>query len=151
MPSIPFSGAYVTRSTDQAVGNDDFDAVVFDTEVFDTDDYWTVSDATKLTVPSDGYYAAGGNLNWDSAQNGTAGVRGNNVFLNGLHNVANLEWPTSGLTGAEAWQSVSSGPLLLSAGDYLQLIAYQFNVAASSVDVMASNDYYPAFWIVRLG
>jgi hypothetical protein len=151
VPSIPFSGAFVTRSTDQAVGNDDFDAVSFDTELYDTDDYWDIGSPTVFTIPADGYYAAGGSLNWDSAANGTAGVRGANVFLNGTDNVANLEWPTSGLTGAEAWQSVSSGPLPLTMGDTLQFVAYQFNVAAASVDVMASNDWYPSFWIVRLG
>jgi hypothetical protein len=47
-----FVGAKVTRSTTQSMANDTWTIISFDTEEFDTDNYYSSGAPTKFTIPS---------------------------------------------------------------------------------------------------
>lgn len=53
-----FSGAAASRSTGQTINNDStWYAVEFNTELYDTDDFWALSpNPSRLTIPATGYY-----------------------------------------------------------------------------------------------
>lgn len=50
------SGAKVFRSTTQSIPNTTVTAISFDTELYDTDNYWTVGSPTIFTIPATGTY-----------------------------------------------------------------------------------------------
>lgn len=62
---VPFSGAKVYRSVaagNQAIPGGAFTPVEFDTELFDTDNYWDAGAPSVFTIPADGIYLAEANL-----------------------------------------------------------------------------------------
>jgi hypothetical protein len=153
---MPFSGALVTRSTDQSVTNDTFPVITFDTEEYDTDAYWDPGAGDRFTIPADGIYQFGVVVRWKATNNPAgAGVRGCGVWINGedpatLQDIGYNEWPSSELTGALMHQTPVGPPRALSAGDYIRAHAYQYSTGGSALDVHASQSRTPAFWIVRL-
>lgn len=157
MPTLPFSGALVTRSTDLTCTNDTFTEITWDTVEYDTDSYWSAGAPKNLTIPTTGYYIAGVIVRWKATNNGAgAGVRNCAIHPNGqdpsLHQgYAELEWPSSTLTGALVHQSCVMPPRYLTAGDYLRGTAYQYSTGGGSLDVDANESRTPAFWIMRVG
>lgn len=156
VPSIPFSGALVTRSTDLSVGNDTFQLVDWDTEEYDTDDYFDLGADDRFTIPTTGYYIFGAAGRWKATNNTDPGVRGIGVWADGddptvTQDYGYNEWPSSELTGALMHQTPVGPPRHFTAGQYLRVHAYQFSNNLAALDLDASQSLTPAFWIVRLG
>lgn len=156
--ALAFSGAVVTRSTDLTVTNNDFAVVTFDTEEYDTDNYFTTSggQGERFTIPVDGYYLFGCQGRWKADNNAVAGVRGIGVWLNGadpttVQDIGYNEWPSSTLTGALMHQTPVGPPRFFSAADYLRVHAYQFSNNSASLDLDSSQSRVPCFWILRVG
>ena len=63
--------------------------------------------------------------------------------------LAEIEWPSSGLTGAHMMQPMIGPPTEFVAGDYIVHYAYKWG-AAGTLDFQALTGRVPAFWIVRL-
>src|SRR5688572_32190137 len=52
--------ARVRRTTDQLISNSIFVPISFDTEVFDTGNFWVIGSPTLFTISEAGMYAFGG-------------------------------------------------------------------------------------------
>jgi hypothetical protein len=155
MPTTPFQGSLVTRSTDLSVADDDFQLVTWDTVEYDEGDFYDAGATDRFTIPADGYYLFGCMGRWDAANNtGGPGVRGIGIWLNAddptLHeNIGYNEWPAFTQAGAYMFQTPIGPARHLETGDYIRMYAYQSSSGA--LDLMASQGKTPAMWIVRVG
>jgi len=61
-----FSGCHVSMTTDQTIATQEYTKVVFDTEVYDTDSYWSTDNTDAVTIPIDGVYQCSGTVSWDT-------------------------------------------------------------------------------------
>ncbi len=153
---MAFSGAVLTRSTNQTVSNNTFPVITWDTVEYDTDSYSNLGTHNeRFTIPTTGYYMAGVQLRWSAAQNASAGVRGGGIWMNGddptsVQDIGYNEWPSSGLSGALMHQTPVMHPRHFTAGDYIRAHAYMFTGSAS-LDIESLAGRTPAFWIIRLG
>lgn len=135
-----FRGASVTYSLTGAAGNGVDTAVIFDTENYDTDDFFSVNNKpTRFVIPFDGKYAVGGcvRIQADGAgvgirtltisKNGTTKIVGNNAYI-----AKTVD------TDINVHAEVS-----LVAGDYLELYVFQ----DSGVGLDLLPDPASQFWI----
>jgi len=125
-------GARVWRNSNQSCGNGAIIVISFTTEEWDTDAVWDGGTPTRLTCQTDGTYIITGCVNWQSR---LQGGRVLTVRLNGDTNIASRRNPgvSSGFGAVQALETVYQ----LSAGDYIELLAYQnsgiaLNVASSA-------------------
>src|SRR5512139_2155284 len=123
LPGI-VSGASLRRTTanNLAVPQDTWVAVAYDLAVWDTDGYWSAGSPTLLTAPFNGIFLFGANGRWDAGQNSTAGVRNQWIGKSGetpstTQALAEVEWPSSSLTGALMMQPLIGPPTVLNAGE----------------------------------
>lgn len=117
-----FVGARVARATTQSIGNVTFTAFACDTEDFDTDGFHDNStNNSRITIPAGlgGRYLVLGGIEWTGS---TAGERILSLRVNGT-DAGGWDRHVAGSTG-EVGQNTSA-VLTLTAGDYVELFAYQ--------------------------
>lgn len=140
---VAFSGAKVWQfsGSPQSIPDNTNTEIIWDTVIWDTDSYWAGGNPTRLTVPVTGYYEVGAIASWGDG----GGVDERPLFIkkNGVDNMVITYWPPSRV-GAHI-----SAPLLLTAGDYVEVIVRQ--TSGVSVDIIEDGDEDPAFWITKLG
>jgi hypothetical protein len=141
-----FSGASLTKSATQNISSGVQTAISFDGEVYDTDNYHdNVTNNTRLTAPSTGYYLVGGSAEMN-------GVNTTYWVITRLRkNGTNEDGDTrsrvySPQTGA-VLNTPSSRPVYLQAGDYVELVIEQ-NTGGNVPCRESVNG--TSFWIVRI-
>lgn len=129
------SGAKAKNTLTQSIPNDFIHPIHFNTEVYDTDGYFTIATgtSTRLTVLTSGTYSIVGNLSFAYSTSGTE--RGIEIVKNGVTT-----------TGNQVYLSVvGSVNLNISAieklvpNDYVELHAYQDTGAALNATASATN------------
>lgn len=64
-PAAPaFSGALVQRTNNFSITNTSVFDIPWESEVYDTDNYWDSGTPTRFTVPADGYYRFSASISW---------------------------------------------------------------------------------------
>lgn len=109
------------------------------TEDFDTANMWDGGATTKLTAPRSDYYLIGAGVAWDNAS-GT-GARGYGIRLNGATYIA---YHNDAAVTAAALESSLTASYYLTAGDYVEVVAYQNSGGTISVLSTAGN---PNLWM----
>lgn len=138
-----FSGASVYNVGSQSVNNNTVTAITYNTEEYDTDNYHsTVSNTSRLTVPTTAKYLVSVTLYFDAA---TVGVREIDITKNvGATTLAVQAGGDQG--GVPAIQNVTF-TANLTAGDYIETNAFQTKGVA--VNVIGAS--YAKFQITRVG
>lgn len=131
----------VYNSAAQSIPDVTHTAITFDTERVDVGGlHSTVSNTSRITVPSggDGWYSIGGGLEYAAVN--TTGIRQAEIKLNGSTIIAIQQVPAANIVQqcnvSCFWQ--------LAAGDYVELVAFQSSGGALNVD--AATSYSPEFW-----
>lgn len=155
-----FSGARVYRTTAQTVANNTRAALACDAERYDTDAYHSVvSNTSRFTIASTGYYRAGFNFVWSGASSvgeSRYGMlqldRGGTKTILGMVN-----------SGADV---ANDNPCSVTITDFLQagdiLEVYAFQDSGGNLDILAwstfnfgggdtGNAHVTDFWIERVG
>lgn len=137
-----YMGARVTHGSDQSIPNGTVTALAFGGESFDTDGFHNhITNNSRLTIPETGLYCFGVTILW---QSNTVGLRVVGVRVNGTSPVARLRD-----AAAEADnEQTTVGVMALSAGSYIEAIAYHNRGGA--LNVRALSDYSPRFWIFKV-
>lgn len=150
LPEIPLpasgSGAYarVYSSVNIAIPQNTDTALEFDTERYDIGGLWIIGSPTRFTIPTDGHYRVGGNVEFDI----TSGLYELSVRRNGTTKIVMDRRPPA------AASEESRGTILLvatedifEAGDYLELVVLQ--TFDATLNILAVDEYSPRFWIAR--
>ena len=127
--------ARVSCSTSFEVAGSATTAIVFDTEVLDTDGIWEVAAPTKLTCKTAGVYLITGNVKFAQAQNIIIEVNGNAVAY---YSDTSTETPKTITTIYP-----------LAVNDYAELFVK--NAAGTAQNVMYVEGVSPVFSMVYLG
>lgn len=143
-------GCRVYRTTTQTITAGAFTALSWDTEDNDTDGCWASGNPTRLTAARDGYYLAGGSFSLDAAQITSADRMGIRVRKNGTIYLGGTDLHT--VNGEAMVLGVASGQIWLSAGDYLEVVAYNGYAADKTVSAGSSgNQHINHGWLTRVG
>jgi len=144
-PAANFHGAYVYKSTTQAIANNTEVAVTFDSEITDTDGYHdNVTNNTRLTIPAGlgGSYAVTGTIAYTGNATGVRYVvikkNGNIFYYTVLNNAGTVEC---------IFQATQVIPL--AAGDYVEMFAIQ--VSGGSLDIKGAFTYFTNFSCSLIG
>ena len=145
-------GVRVWRSTAQTIANNTATAIEFDTVINDEDGFSDLSNhPTRLTVPNGmgGKYILGFYLLYSglSVAGGWYPYVATGVKLNGTgfaNLVADSEYSASGFGPITS----SSCQVNLDAGDYIELIAFQYT--GNSNDVTVLQERSPVFWLTKI-
>lgn len=105
--------------------------VAWSGEEFDSDGFWDSAQPTRLTIPDTGFYIVYAELAFPTAS--TAGDRQIGFLVNGVFK----RWGIAGPGGLHR-PGASSGVLSLTAGQYVEVAAYQNT--GSSRNLIASAD-----------
>jgi hypothetical protein len=140
----------VFSSSPQNVPDNGFVAVIFESERFDTDNMFDISNPTRITFNTPGFYLVGGTLEFEP--NATAsGPRNLSITLNGTTAInsgetfhgPNFPYPEADLETNTVY--------LFQAGDYIELTAFQHSVGGETLVIQPAGDYSPEFYAIRLG
>jgi hypothetical protein len=148
-----FSGARLVRNADFEVAGSGTPNIEWDSEIFDTDDYFDAGSPTKLTAPQDGYYEAGGAVRWEDATLNFS--RREMIRVNDISRVGEtrLRRETTDADYDVTTRQVSSGPIFLSQGDFVELEVSQNT--GSPMDILGATglggEQVTHFWIKYLG
>jgi hypothetical protein len=111
----------LNHNTTQGMVNNTVQAVVFNTELQDTDGYHdTSSNTSRVTVPTSGLYSISGNVRWPT---NATGARDIYFRVNGAGTFYG-ETDVAALASNDTITS-STTSIYLNAGDYLELMGYQ--------------------------
>ena len=137
-------GARIYNSSAQTIPTSTFTALTFDSEVFDDSDYHsTVSNTSRFTIPETGIYIVGCHIIW--ATSAATGGR----FLYFRRNGGNFIGQSQVIPQAAGTPFLSlTSMYLFTAADYVE--AYVFHTLGSNLDVSATTERSPIFWIARL-
>jgi hypothetical protein len=142
----PFGGCAVFRTAATAgIVTATITPIIFDSEEFDDSGYHdNAVNPTRLTIPATGVYSVTGSAQWDA---NTTNQRGLWVQLNGTDTPTNRKGGQyrGGLAGGDM-QDVAL-ILSLTAGDFIELMAFQTSGANRTIVVTSS---IPRFAIYRL-
>ncbi len=133
----------VTHSTTQTLTTSTNTPIVFDTEATDTDGmHSTVSNTSRLTAVTAGYYILTGHIPF--ASNAT-GSRHAWISINGA--ATRIAW-----TGVPAISGLvtsvgASGSVFLNVGDYAELMGYQSSGAGLATDTTTGSARFTALWV----
>lgn len=137
-----FSGARVYHNASQTIANNTWVTLAFNSEHFDTDAYHdAVTNNSRLTIPSDGYYEIGANVEWEFE---LTGMRGLAIKRDGTTFIAEVVTAPAGLP-AHNISTIDS----FTAGQYVEVQARQESGASRTLN--RSANYSPEFWIAKLG
>lgn len=141
--SVTFSGCSLSKSAAQSISAGAEVAVTFDGEVFDTGTYHDNSTNTsRITVPTTGYYMFGGSVLFASVASAkalalTLKKNGTTTLHQGYAQIS------TGLSGNHGLGI--STLLYLTAGDYVELMAFNGDTSARNVSTTG-----PSFWCSRV-
>lgn len=140
-------GCRVRRAATQSIPNGVDTALIFDTEVHDTDSCWSGSNPSRLYAQTAGYYIAGAGWgNFDSLSGFDVLVQ---IRRNNYHYLASQSYYRSSTWGATV--SVSTGMFYMNAGDYIEAIASHGRGSAMNTGATASWDDRGAHaWLTRI-
>jgi hypothetical protein len=150
-PSAPaFVGCMLRKTADQNILTSTYTAVTFDSEVLDTDAFHNNSTNTeRITIPTGkgGKYLITATIHYAANANNT---RRNLVTLNGAVGVgtAICDQRTGGFSAAPS-EATFVGLYSLSAGDYIQLNAFQDS--GTTVAALGFSTAYTYFGVQYLG
>lgn len=142
-------GVSLQRSTAQSVPHTTATAITWDTEDYDTDGYHsTSSNTSRITIPAGlgGMYwvtyrisQAGADNQWQTwvHKNGSSTVRYGELTV--LNNAT--VGPSSGL----------SFPMVLAAGDYIELIAFQNRTGGTALNFITATNRPTGFGATLIG
>lgn len=149
MAEVPYvrPAARVRRTTNQLISIGNFDTVEFDTEIFDTDSIWDISNPSAFTINTAGLYVFGACAKWAAA---AAGTRELSFFLNNTTLLLSNDQPPDSTNGATTtpWQHITY-QYRFSVGDSLELLARQSS--AGTLNLTAEPDDSIVFWIFYAG
>lgn len=115
-----FGGARVTNNSGFAIPDAVDTAIEFVTTIYDTDAYFSGGDPTRLAVPADGYYEFSYDLGYTSFA-AAATIR-SRMELNASGSVSGRSTVFyNGSTAVDIGANGSTGPVLLVAGDYVEV------------------------------
>jgi hypothetical protein len=139
--------ARVYHSAHQSLASGILTMLAFDSERFDTDGFHDpVTNNSRLTIPVTGLYFLWGNVAF--AANST-GKRHLLIQVNGSTNIG--EHRTLSVSGTAQTRMMASSVYRLTAGDYVELAAYQDSGGALDVQSTgAGHEVSPEFAIARV-
>ncbi len=137
-------GCRLIRGTAQTIANATWTAIQFDAEYFDTDTmHDNVTNNTRITIRTAGYYMIGGCVEWVS---NTTGMRLMQIWKN------NAVVLTSAVHNSDQY-GAAPGTLstvhYLAVNDYIELLVYQ--ASGGNLNTATMYDYSPVFWAMRIG
>lgn len=143
-----FSGARVWRSTNLSFTTNQTQGVTFDTEIFDTDNYWDGGD--KFYVPQPGFYFICYQATWDNLSS-TGGyvitIHKYDRVLAQESNVGNdSNWPDS--SGAGARQIITTVEYA-EPPEYFR--CYGVNVTSKTISILSGSQYSAVGSIALIG
>ena len=112
-------GAYVYRNTTQSISSGSWNAISFDTEVFDHAAFWTSGSPTRLTIPTTGIYLVTAQVSFDVH---ATGVRLGRVLRDGTTQIVRHDTNTLSAYGVRLPMSKI---FTCSVSQYLEVQAYQ--------------------------
>jgi len=135
----------VKRTTDQTIATGTYTYVSFDSTNFDTSNFFSSSNPTYITIPSDGLYEIKGLVVFAA---NTTGVRKGNILIesSSTYVVSSVNYTASG-TGANGVSFPVSSTTKLLTGDKVYLQLYQDS--GSSI-VVSGNSYSLVMTVVKL-
>jgi len=139
--SPTFSGARVYASATQSFGNATAAAFTWDSESYDTDSYHsTVTNTSRLTVPTTGYYLISTSINWASNSTGVRilELKKNNVGVGYIEQGSD-----------DSCAQTYTVPLYATAAEYFEVVGYQNS--GGTLTTLAGGDVFGFFSIVSLG
>jgi len=138
------SGARVHNTSTITLTTATLTVLTFNSERYDTDSYHSTSSNTgRLTAPADGSYFILANVRFAA---NSIGERRLVLLLNGTTNIAyKLFMPVT--TGSVTLEQIST-IYQLSAGDYVEVQAYQ--TSGGNLNVEVTGNYSPEFMIARV-
>jgi len=142
-PALAFHGCKAYSATTQSIGSATLTVVALPAEEYDTDTFHDpVTNNSRLTVGTTGYYRLTGYTNW--ATNPTVGI---------------VQFYKNGTTALRS-QSVASGAnqgiinttvVLLTAGDYVEMRAYHSSAGSANIGDATNVEQQTMFSIELLG
>lgn len=129
-----FSGARAYRTTTQSLNTATWTAIGLDAEDFDTATYHdNATNNSRMTVPTTGKYVAFGGIAFASNATGTRyiGIWKNSIATGSV--LANTNRAASSESALNNNLDISTGPVALTAGDYVELAGYQNSGGALNV------------------
>lgn len=112
-----FSGARLTNSTTYTISTATDTLLGFDTETFDTDSYHsTVTNTSRLTAPSTGYYFFEAQINWDYGA-----TAANNPIMRVKKNGSIYQVVNDAGTSQRSRYMNTSGVVQLNSGEYIEI------------------------------
>lgn len=143
-------GARVYNSGTQTITAGANTALTFNTELYDTDEIWDVSNPTQLVATRDGYYMGGGSFYLAAAQVTSADRISLSVRKNGVTYVQAQDLHT--INGMDAIVGVATGMFWLADGDYIELVAWNDFAANKTVSAASLNaQAFCCGWLMRVG
>lgn len=137
--------AKLFRSTNYTAIFETDSAMVFDTEVFDTDNMvdLTSGTTTRFTINTPGIYNIGGGIDWPANNAGwrIIYIKVNGVSVCSFHNDANVSAYTTGLCINTIYE--------LAVDDYVELWQYQ-DGGNPSLTIASASPYNPIFYIIKV-
>jgi len=141
-------GCRLTRNAVQSIAHTTFVPVSFNAEVFDNNVmHSNVTNPTRITINVPGIYQIGGNIEMQSGSDYSRIIM--SIVVNGSSRIAFNATPGTIQNVAQRYALNTTYPLV--AGDYLELEIHQTNTAAAARNVLATTEYSPQFWAVRIG
>jgi hypothetical protein len=143
--SSPPPAARVYNSANISINASTFTALTFNSERYDNGSLHSTSANTgRLTAPITGLYLIGASVEWAG---NTTGDRFASIQLNGATTIARVAQRANAGAGNTVTQEPGC-PYQLTAGDYVEVVV--IHDAGVALNVLASGNYSPEFWMVRL-
>ena len=121
----------------QSIANGTLTAITFDAENFDTATYHdNVTNNTRITVPTTGYYLIQASINYAANANGLRSVflkKNGTDYLGGLGNV---------VAGVSDMRLQTSTVEMLTAGDYVVVEGFQSSGSSLNVDIGRQKTWF---------
>ena len=145
----PFHGCRVINTAGTSISDVTLTAIPFaGAEKYDTDGWHdTVTDNTRITPTTAGYYRFGGTVGLATAS--ATGMRLLAVRLNGSTYIALDSTAPGGGVSVEQWKSISTEYVMNGSTDYVELIYYQSSGGA--VALSTNSTYGAQFYASLLG
>lgn len=135
--------AYLNNATTISIANNTATVVQWEAVSNDPWGHWTALAAGRLTVQIPGRYIATGQVRWATS---ATGYRRVTVLLNGATIASQTD---TAVSGVNHYQSITTSPMALVAGDYIQLEVLQTSGAA--LNVLEVTSHVPSFGLIYLG
>jgi hypothetical protein len=144
IPTILINATRVIKTSAQSIQNTTTTAIIFDTVEFDGLGAANLTVHNNLlTIPTTGLYLVGMSLEWQGA---AAGYGYCEIWKNSFASMI-VEGAAGGIPLTDGPELSGFAPVLLTAGDTIQMSCYQSSGGALNAN---STAVAPSMWIVRL-